>query len=196
MADFACRPPAFPLRHSLRAAVLVLTARPRRAQGADAPLSGLVATLTALQLLTGAANSGGGGNPGAPGADYQRQLVFVALAGEPWGYMGSRALLWQLESGSAGVAGLDLSLVDQVIEVGAIGRALRGGGGGAALFGNLKTQLRWLPGSEGGAAGEGAGGDAFPLAFAGRGRSAVVAVRQFGETRRGVEVKVRACVCP
>lgn len=99
-------------------------------QGADAPLSGLVAMLTALQLLARGSNSSSGG----PGADFQRQLVFAALAGEPWGYMGSRAFLWQLESGAASVAGLDLSLVDQVIEVGAVGRALLAPGDGPAVL--------------------------------------------------------------
>jgi hypothetical protein len=82
-------------------------------------------------MLASAAVLGGAAAPapGAPAAgreagapegaaprasDYARQLVFVALVGEPWGYMGSRAFLWELERGGATVQGLDLSLVDQV----------------------------------------------------------------------------------
>lgn len=55
------------------------------AQGANAPFSGLVATLAAAQIL-GAA---GGGAGGAPGADYTRHVVFTALAGETWGWVSS-----------------------------------------------------------------------------------------------------------
>ena len=56
-----------------------------------------------------------------------RQLVFVGLAGEPWGYMGSRRLLWDMhkasidppsaqgqDPASAYVAGLQLDDIDQV----------------------------------------------------------------------------------
>ena len=109
-------------------------------QGANAPLSGLVAMLTALTALGDDLASGGGGHAGgagggwlggggaAPAAALGRQFVFVALAGEPWGYMGSKAFLWELERGGVAVQGLDLALVDQVVEVGAVGRSLRGGG--------------------------------------------------------------------
>ena len=76
---------------------------PRPPQGADAPLSGLAALLSAASAL---------GATGAS-ASYSRQVVFLALAGEPWGYMGSRAFLWELERGGVTVEGLDLGLVDQ-----------------------------------------------------------------------------------
>jgi nicastrin len=76
-----------------------------RMQGANAPLSGLVAMLAALHALSSA----------APATDtFSKQLVFLALAGEPWGYMGSRRLLYEAASGSNATAGLDLSLVEQV----------------------------------------------------------------------------------
>lgn len=76
--------------------------------------------LTALSVLSDPAGSLGttDGSPGAgggsPAADYDRQLVFVALVGEPWGYMGSKTFLWELERRGVTVQGLDLALVDQV----------------------------------------------------------------------------------
>ncbi|KAF8060585.1 zinc finger CCCH domain-containing protein 40 [Scenedesmus sp. PABB004] len=104
-------------------------------QGADAPLSGLVALLGALQVLRGAA-----------GAGYTRRVVFLALAGEPWGYMGSRRLLWEASQGSNATAGLDLALVEQVIEVGQVGRLAASpaaDGGGARLFAHAQRGPAW-----------------------------------------------------
>jgi len=69
--------------------------------------------LAAMSILS---NASAAAANAAPARDYYaaRQIVFVALAGEPWGYMGSRAFLWELERGGATVQGLDLALVDQV----------------------------------------------------------------------------------
>ncbi len=53
------------------------------------------------------------GNSSAPGA-FQRRIVFAALAGEPWGYMGSKRLLWAMNQSQASVAGIPLHLIDQV----------------------------------------------------------------------------------
>lgn len=75
---------------------------------------------------------------GSPGTLFQqRQLVFLALAGEPWGYMGSRRLLWELSQGSPTVAGLNWQLVDQV----------RAGKGGASGRGSPLV-VYWLVFSE------------------------------------------------
>jgi nicastrin len=74
------------------------------AQGADAPLSGLLAMLAAVHLLDQAQQWG----------FYSRRLVFLALVGEPWDYMGSRRLLWEIKNGSVTVAGLDPAKIDQV----------------------------------------------------------------------------------
>ena len=81
----------------------------RNMQGAGATLSGLVTMLAAMDLLRSSSTS----------ANYNRRLIFIALAGEPWGYMGSRRLLWEmLEMGpsgqSLGTQGLDLNLIDEV----------------------------------------------------------------------------------
>uniref|UniRef100_A0A383VJT7 Nicastrin n=1 Tax=Tetradesmus obliquus TaxID=3088 RepID=A0A383VJT7_TETOB len=86
-------------------------------QGADGPLSGLVSMLTALHALHSSFT-----NSSSSSSSYSKRIVFMALAGEPWGYMGSRRLLWEAASGSNSTAGLNMSLVEQVIEVGQGGR--------------------------------------------------------------------------
>lgn len=65
------------------------------AEGADAPVSGLIAMLAAAEVL-GSSNASAA--MAAAGARYQRRLVFAALAGEPWGLMGSKRLLWELST--------------------------------------------------------------------------------------------------
>lgn len=73
-------------------------------QGADAPLSGLIAMLAAAEML---------GNSSY--ADlYRKRLVFAAFAGEPWGYMGSKRFLWELHSRENSTRGLSLEQIEQV----------------------------------------------------------------------------------
>lgn len=72
-------------------------------QGAETALSGLLTLLGVAEIL---------GNSSAPGA-FQRRIVFAALAGEPWGYMGSRRLLWAMQQSHASVAGLPFHHIDQ-----------------------------------------------------------------------------------
>ena len=74
-------------------------------QGADAPLSGLVAMLAAAQVL-------GNGTKGIQ--SWRRRLVFGAMAGEPWGLMGSRRLLLEMQQGTNGTQGLALNRIEQV----------------------------------------------------------------------------------
>lgn len=88
----------------------LLPSLPPSPQGAGAPLSGLVAMLGALHVLKAA--------PAAAAASYSKRLVFLALAGEPWAYMGSRRLLYEAATGSNATAGLDLELVEQVSVLG------------------------------------------------------------------------------
>lgn len=52
------------------------------------------------------------GNASVAG-NYSRRLAFAALAGEPWGLMGSRRLLWQMHAGDPSVHGLRLDAVEQ-----------------------------------------------------------------------------------
>ncbi len=54
------------------------------------------------------------GNSSAPGA-FQRRIVFAALAGEPWGYMGSQRFLWAINQCQASVSGLPFHRIDQVL---------------------------------------------------------------------------------
>jgi nicastrin len=67
--------------------------------------------LVALHALHVSATSSSGS---AGFSSYSKRVVFMALAGEPWGYMGSRRLLYEAASGSNSTAGLNMSLVEQV----------------------------------------------------------------------------------
>lgn len=68
-------------------------------------MSGLLALLVAAEAVGAAQDSGG----------FRRRLVFTAVAGDVWGNMGTRRLLWDLHRGSSATAGLHLSDIDQVI---------------------------------------------------------------------------------
>ena len=73
-------------------------------QGADAPMSGLAAMLVAAEILA---------NYSDP-TTFSRQIVFAALAGEPWGSMGSKRLLWEMDQGNNSTEDLHLSSIEQV----------------------------------------------------------------------------------
>lgn len=72
-------------------------------QGAEAPLSGLIAMLAAAEVL---------GNSGYADV-YRRRLIFTAFAGEPWGSMGSKRFLWELHSHENSTRGLMLDQIQQ-----------------------------------------------------------------------------------
>ena len=67
-------------------------------------MSGLVAMLAAAEII---------GNS-TLAASFQRRTVFAALAGEPWGYMGSKRLLWELANRENSTEGLALANIEQV----------------------------------------------------------------------------------
>jgi nicastrin len=69
--------------------------------------------LAALHALHASATSSSSASS-AGFSSYSKRIVFMALAGEPWGYMGSRRLLYEAASGSNNTAGLNMSLVEQV----------------------------------------------------------------------------------
>ena len=73
-------------------------------QGSNTAMSGVVTLLAAATLL---ARSG-------MAASYSRQLVFGAVAGESWDFMGSRRMLFDMSNGTSATAGLRLDLIDQV----------------------------------------------------------------------------------
>ncbi|KNA11455.1 hypothetical protein SOVF_135050 isoform B [Spinacia oleracea] len=85
--------------------------------GADSPLSGLIALLAAADALSH--------------SDYlksfKKQLVFLVLTGEAWGYLGSRRFLHELDLQSEAVAGLNSTLIETVLEIGSIGKGFDGG---------------------------------------------------------------------
>lgn len=83
------------------------------APGADSPLSGMLALLAAVDAL---AEMGGL-------ETLKKQLVFLVLTGESFGYLGSRQFLAQLKSDSNFVMGLNATSIYQVLEVGSIGQA-------------------------------------------------------------------------
>eukprot|EP00873_Tetraselmis_striata_P019094 jgi/Tetstr1/439358/TSEL_027793.t1 len=113
------------------------------AQGADAPMSGLIALLVAAKLLSA----------GDQAASYERHLVFAPLAGEPWDYMGSRKFLWDLTTGESTLQPLGEHAIAGVVELGAVGQA----GGGVyvhrqrgAAFGDASGLVAALQGAEAG----------------------------------------------
>jgi len=52
---------------------------------------------------------------------FQRQAMFVPLAGEPWGHTGSRRLAYELHRGTATVFGVKDTRVTDVLELGLLG---------------------------------------------------------------------------
>lgn len=123
--------------------------------GADAPVSGLIAMLAAAQLL-GSANASAA--LAGAGGRYRRRLVFAAMAGEPWGLMGSKRLLWELASGpsNSSLAAFAVAGNGSVAGVSAHGasgapsRASARCGGGSCLLqrmsrGQPQRRIRLLP---------------------------------------------------
>ncbi|GAY35139.1 hypothetical protein CUMW_278090 [Citrus unshiu] len=72
--------------------------------GADSPISGLLSLLAAVDALSRV----DGWN------DLNKQLVFLVLTGEAWGYLGSRRFLHELDMQSDGVSGLNSSLIEML----------------------------------------------------------------------------------
>ncbi|KMS99114.1 hypothetical protein BVRB_2g047570 [Beta vulgaris subsp. vulgaris] len=85
--------------------------------GADSPLSGLVALLAAADALSRSDYS----------KSFKKQLVFLVLTGEAWGFLGSRRFLHELDLQSEVVAGLNSTLIETVLEIGSVGKGLNGG---------------------------------------------------------------------
>jgi nicastrin len=98
-------------------------------QAADSPLSGLVVMMAAAQALGSVDNNNKNSNGDGDGVvlveNFQKRIVFLALMGEPWYFMGSRRLLWEIDNGSLAVQGLDLDNIEAIIEIGQVGRANR-----------------------------------------------------------------------
>lgn len=54
------------------------------------------------------------GNNTAAVATYSKRLVLTALVGEPWGFMGSKRLLWEMHTQSDSTVGLAMDNIEQV----------------------------------------------------------------------------------
>lgn len=85
--------------------------------GADSPLSGMIALLAAVDALSHIDGM----------SEFTKQLVFLVVTGEAWGYLGSRRFLAELTSGADSVHGLSSALIDQVVEIGSVGKAMTEG---------------------------------------------------------------------
>ncbi|KAL0423243.1 UNVERIFIED_CONTAM: Nicastrin [Sesamum radiatum] len=58
---------------------------------------------------------------------YMLQLVFVVLTGESWGYLGSRRFFLESDKQSDTIKGLDLAMLETVIEIGSVGKSFSQG---------------------------------------------------------------------
>ena len=94
--------------------------------------------LGALSVLQSTLKTTGGAT-----SSYSNRIVYLALAGEPWGYMGSRRLLYEASTGSNNTVGLDLSLIEKVRTVGVAHCILTGCFGASmdGLFLSMANQL-------------------------------------------------------
>lgn len=53
------------------------------------------------------------GNNTAAVLSYSKRLALTALMGEPWGYMGSKRMLWEMYSRAGTTSGLDVENIQQ-----------------------------------------------------------------------------------
>lgn len=89
-----------------------------RSLGADSPISGMISLLAAVDALSRIDGIN----------ELKRQIVFLVLTGEAWGYLGSRRFLAELDLSEDTVNGLNSTLIDQVLEIGSVGRGSSQGG--------------------------------------------------------------------
>ncbi|KAL3160725.1 hypothetical protein ABBQ32_010635 [Trebouxia sp. C0010 RCD-2024] len=72
--------------------------------GAESAMGSLIALLAVADIL---------GNNSAAVATYSKRLVLTALMGEPWGFMGSKRLLWEMYNQADTTRGLDVENIQQ-----------------------------------------------------------------------------------
>ncbi|XP_044468163.1 nicastrin isoform X3 [Mangifera indica] len=85
--------------------------------GAESPISGLISLLAAVDALSCLDGLD----------DLNKQLVFLVVTGEAWGYLGSRRFLLELDQQSDAVKGLNGSLIEMVMEIGSVGKGFNQG---------------------------------------------------------------------
>ncbi|KAL3613529.1 hypothetical protein CASFOL_042563 [Castilleja foliolosa] len=80
--------------------------------GAESPISGLIALLAVVDALSHLGLE-----------ELNKQLVFVVLTGEAWGYLGSRRLFLESDLQSETMKGLDTTMIETVLEIGSVGKS-------------------------------------------------------------------------
>ncbi|KAL0430470.1 UNVERIFIED_CONTAM: Nicastrin [Sesamum radiatum] len=85
--------------------------------GAESPISGLIALLAVVDALSHLDGL----------EELNKQLVFVVLTGESWGYLGSRRFFLESDKQSDTIKGLDLAMLETVIEIGSVGKSFSQG---------------------------------------------------------------------
>ncbi|KAK8928274.1 Nicastrin [Platanthera zijinensis] len=85
--------------------------------GADSSLSGLIALLAAVDAISQVSNLN----------ELKKQLIFGVFTGEAWGYLGSKRFLLELDLGADSLKGLNSAMIEQVFEIGSVGKALNQG---------------------------------------------------------------------
>ncbi|XP_075510416.1 nicastrin isoform X2 [Primulina tabacum] len=85
--------------------------------GADSPISGLITLLAAVDAISRIQKLD----------ELNKQLVFVVLTGEAWGYLGSRRFLLESDEHSDAIKGLDMAMVEMVMEIGSVGKSFSQG---------------------------------------------------------------------
>ncbi|KAJ8430490.1 hypothetical protein Cgig2_004683 [Carnegiea gigantea] len=71
--------------------------------GAESPLSGLVALMAAADAFSHSDHF----------RSFKKQIVFLVVTGEAWGFLGSRRFLHELDQQSGAVAGLNATLIEE-----------------------------------------------------------------------------------
>ncbi|XP_073149434.1 nicastrin isoform X2 [Henckelia pumila] len=88
-----------------------------RSLGADSPISGLITLLAAVDALSCIQKLD----------ELDKQLVFVVLTGEAWGYLGSRRFLLEYDQHADAINGLDMAMVETIMEIGSVGKSFSQG---------------------------------------------------------------------
>ncbi|KAL6537670.1 hypothetical protein OROHE_012297 [Orobanche hederae] len=81
--------------------------------GAESPISGLIALLAVVDALSHLDGL----------EELNKQLVFVVLTGEAWGYLGSRRFFLESDQQLDTMKGLDLAMIETVMEIGSVGKS-------------------------------------------------------------------------
>eukprot|EP00210_Caulerpa_lentillifera_P002616 g2503.t1 len=91
--------------------------------GADSSLASLIVMLSAIEIL----------NQKSDFKQYKKQLAFIAFAGEPWDFMGSKRFLWELTKEQDSIFDqrklpFNLTQLTQVIDLGQVGNPVKSEG--------------------------------------------------------------------